>query len=268
MEKLNTSLNKKQKVGLFMMDLSKAFDCISHDLLLAKLYAYGFGKKSVKLSYSYLKDRKQRVKINSTYSSWKDIVSGVPRGSVLGPLLFNLYINDLFYFIKDTDICNYADDNTLSFADSNVEKIIHNLEIEIKILVAWFINNGFVLNEDKCRFLLIETSTNKNTDKRSIKIGHKEIVECQKSKLLGVTIDKNINMVEHIQKICKQTSNKLHAFARVSNFLDERKRKILMKSFVISRFNYCPIVWMFCQRRSNNLINKIHERALRIIQRL
>ena len=75
-EKLNTSLDKKQKVGLFMMDLSKAFDCISHDLLLAKLYAYGFGKKSVKLISSYLKDRKQRVKINSTYSSWKGIVSG------------------------------------------------------------------------------------------------------------------------------------------------------------------------------------------------
>ena len=71
-------------------------------------------------------------------------------------------------------------------------------------------------------------------------------------------------MVEHIQKICKQASNKLHAFAKVSNFLDERKRKILMKSFGISQFNYCSIVWMFCQRRSNNLINKIHERALRI----
>ena len=131
------------------------------------------------------------------------------------------------------------------------------------ILVDWFISNGFVLNEDKCRFLLIETSTNKSTDTRSIKIGHKEIAECQKSKLLGVTIDKDINMVEHIEKICKQTSNKLHALARVSNFFDERKRKILMKSFVTSQFNYCPIVLLFCQRRSNNLINKIHEESIK-----
>ena len=72
----------------------------------------------------------------------------------LGPLLFNLFINDLFYFIKDSDICNYADDNTLSFADCNVDKIIHNLENEIKILVDWFKSNGFVLNGDKCQFLL------------------------------------------------------------------------------------------------------------------
>ena len=140
MEKLNTSLDKNQK----------AFDCISHELLIAKLYAYDFGKKSLKLMYCYLNNRKQRIKINSTYSSWKDIISGVPQGSVLGPLLLNLFINDLFYFIKDSDICNYADDNTLSFADCNVDKIIHNLENEIKILVDWFKSNGFVLNGDKC----------------------------------------------------------------------------------------------------------------------
>ena len=245
MEKLNTSLDKNQKVGIFMMDLSKAFDCISHELLIAKLYAHGFGKKSLKLMYCYLNKRKQRVKINSTYSSWKDIwkdICGVPQGSVLGPLLFNLFINDLFYFIKDSDICNCADYNTLSLADCNVDKIIHNLENEIKILVDWFKSNGFVLNGDKCQFLLIEMSKCMSTDTRSIKIGSKEITECKKDKLRGVTIDKHINMVEHIQKICKQASNKLHAPARISNLLDVRKRKILMKSFVISQFYYCPIV--------------------------
>ena len=103
-----------------------------------------------------------------------------------------------------------------------------------------------------------------STDTRSIKIGNKEITECKKGKLLEVTIDKHIIMVDHIQKICKQASNKLHALDRISNLLDERKRKILRKSFVVSKFNSCPIVWMFCQRRSNNLIDKIHERALRI----
>ena len=130
------------------MDLSKAFDCISHDLLLAKLHAYGFDKKGLKLIYSYLKGRKQRgVKINGDYSTWKDILNGVPQGSVLGPLLFNLFINDLFYFVKNSDVHNYADDNILSFSDSSINKIISKLESDISILDTWFTNSGLLLHE-------------------------------------------------------------------------------------------------------------------------
>ena len=95
-------------------------------------------------------------------------------------------------------------------------------------------------------------------------IGNNVIEEEKNGKLLGITLDRNINMNKHIKKLCKQASNKLHALARISPFLNERKRKILMKSFITSQFSYCPIIWMYCQRKSNNLINKIHERALRI----
>ena len=143
-----------------MMDLSKAFDCISHDLLIAKLHAYGFDKPGLKFIYSYLKGRKQRVKIYADVSSWMDIITGVPQGSVLGPLLFNIFINDLFLFTVNSDMHNFADDNTLSVSDISVEQIIHHLEHDIDILQTWFLHNGMLLNETKCQFLIVESSKN------------------------------------------------------------------------------------------------------------
>ena len=264
MDKLNRSLDKKEKVGIFMMDLSKAFDCISHELLIAKLDAYGFDTKSLKLIYSYLNERKQRVKINSDYSTWKEILTGVPQGSVLGPLLFNIFINDLFFFVVNSDVCNFADDNTLAFADISVEQIIKALQTDITKLQEWFLSNGLLLNETKCQLLLIEPSKSIRDDLAEVQVCGKMISESTHGKLLGITIDRNINMKDHIKNLCKQAGNNLNALARIARFLDENKRKLLMNSFVISQFNYCPIVWMFCQRQSNNMINRIHERALRI----
>ena len=166
--KMNKCLDKKECVGLFMMDLSKAFDCIPHELMIAKLHAYSFGKKSLKLVYSYLKGRNQRVRINTEYSSWKQILSGVPQGSALGPLLFNMFLNDLFLFVEESDVYNYADDNSLSVADICIHKIITKLESDIKTLETWFKNNGMVLNEGKCQIMIIEPSNISRNNKAKI----------------------------------------------------------------------------------------------------
>ena len=102
------------------MDLSKAFDCIPHDLLMAKLYTFGLYMDAITFIYSYMKRRKQGVKINDTESLFKILLSGVPQGSILDPILFNIFINDLLFFINETKLANFADDNTIYAAKKDL----------------------------------------------------------------------------------------------------------------------------------------------------
>ena len=137
-EKWRESLDKKGFAGGIIMDLSKAFDTINHDLLIAKLSAYGFEKSALKLIKSYLSNRYQRTKINTSFSSWTELLLGVPQGSVLGPLLFNIYLNDLFWFNEETDAANFADDTTLHGCDKDLNNLLWRLENDTLIVIEWF----------------------------------------------------------------------------------------------------------------------------------
>ena len=106
-----------------------------HDPLIAEFEANGIGKSGLNLLLSYLSNRKQRTKVNSSYSDWYDIIRGVPQRSILGPLLLNLFINDLFLFLGRTNICNFAEDNTIYRCDSDLEIILEELQHEMKILL-------------------------------------------------------------------------------------------------------------------------------------
>ena len=132
------------------MDLSKAFDTINHSLLLAKLEAYGFSMTSLKLMQSYLCNRFQRTSVNASFSNQKEIETGVPQGSILGPLLFNI-----FYFINNGDLCNYADDNTLYPIGKTLTMVKENLKINFFIIQKWFYESHMVLNPGKCHYLVL-----------------------------------------------------------------------------------------------------------------
>ena len=119
-EKCREFLDKNGHAWALLMDPSKAFDCLDHDLLIAKLHAYRFSRSALELVYSYLNERKQRVKVNGSFSAWKESTKGVPHASVLGLLLFNILINDIFFLVNDTEVCNYAYDTTIFACDSDV----------------------------------------------------------------------------------------------------------------------------------------------------
>ena len=120
-------LDNKKIVGTVLMDLSKAFDCIPHDLLISKLHAYGFNKKALTFLYSYLKRRKHSVKINDTEIFFQILSSGVTQGSILGPILFSFFIYDLFFFIKDAELANFADDNTKYVGSKDLTELLEIL---------------------------------------------------------------------------------------------------------------------------------------------
>ena len=139
-------LDKSGFVGTILMDLSKAYDCLPHDLLVAKFEAYGIDKTGLNLIHDYLSNRKQRTKTNSSYSNWYDIVSGTPQGSILGPLLSNLFINDLFLFIERTKICDFADDKTIYSCQNDLKTILEELRNDIVTLLRWLQENSMKVN--------------------------------------------------------------------------------------------------------------------------
>ena len=152
-----------------MTDLSKAFDCLSHELLIAKLHAYGFSLNALRLVYSYLTNKKQRTKTDTKYSSSEEILFGVPQGSILGSLLFNTFLCDIFFIMSKTEFTSYADNNTPYTSGQNIYNVIRTLENYSVRLFKWFSDNQMKANKDKCHLPLI------NKERVTMKIRETEI---------------------------------------------------------------------------------------------
>ena len=218
LEKWKRFVDRGKVFGALLTDLSKAFDCLNHDLLIAKLKAYGFSLPALRLIHDYLLNRKQRTGINNSYSTWVEIVFGVPQGSILGPLLFNIFHADLFFIANSMVIANYADDNMPYATANDIDSLLVSLEEASKSLFTWFDNNLMKSNADKCHLLV------SSNEKVTIKIGSHEISNTNCKKVLGVHLDSCLSFHYHVSEIC--------ALARVTSCMSLSKKRSLMNAFL------------------------------------
>ena len=262
-EDWKSALDKGENVGCVLMDLSKAFDSIPHGLLLAKLKAYGMNSSSCELMKSYLTGRKQRVKIGDTRSEWMLMKRGVPQGSITGPLLFNLFINDMFYSItNECTIYNYADDNSISYHNKNVDQVKVTLELALDEALKWFTLNKLQANPSKFQAIYFS-----RTEHCQLTLNIQDI--CIKSepcaKLLGIIIDNKLTFAEHVSTVCKKAAGQLKALSRLSHLLNAKSKLDVCNAFVMSNFMYCNLVWHMCNVTDTKKIERIQERCLRYI---
>ena len=241
-EEWRKKLDNNFVVGAVLTDLSKAFDCIPHDLIIAKLSAYNFSDEALSYIYSYLTNRRQCVRINNTHSQLETIISGVPQGSILEPILFNLSINDLFFFVE----------------------LIKILESESEVVIDWFKINRMVVNPDKFQAVTLDKRKRDHTDEH-ITVDNQQIKVVSSVKLLGLQLDDKLNFNLHISNICKSAANQLNALIRLKKFMNFEEKKILINSYFMANFNYCPLVWMLSNASSRKKVENLQKRALRFL---
>ena len=242
------AINDGKFVGCLMVDFRKAFDLVDHNLLLQKLRLYKCDENSLQWFNSYLSNRTQMVSINYKVSSSESIKFGVPQGSILGPLMFLIFINDLPLVLDNTITSTdlYADDTTVYDIQTNMQTLERNLQNSLLLLNKWCRENGMVINTDKTKVMLITSRQKrynlKNSD-LSLNFKDADLKLTSNEKVLGVHIDENLLWNGHFQYISKKISSHLWLLLQIKSFLSKEDKLLFYNAYIRPNIDYCSVIW-------------------------
>ena len=248
------------------LDLSKAFDLIDHSILKSKLAHVGILDHALHWFDNYLSGRTQSVCVNGTSSESMDLNFGVPQGSVLGPLLFLIFINDLPNCVKQSKVVLYADDTALFFANKDVMTIERVLQEELNSLNNWFHENGLIVNCSKTKVMVFGTSQRLvKTSRPVLKLSDSFLPVKEFCKYLGVIFDSNLNWHGHIDTIASKVSCRLGLLSRIRKYISIDVCMHLRNSIVQPLYEYCDIVWSNSDKTYLDRLLRLQKRGARII---
>ena len=261
MDDWRLALDSKKIPGAIAVDLSKAFDLICHNLLLAKLRAYGLNNDAIAFLQSYLTDRQYRVKFHGKFSERCPVKCGVPHGSLLGRLLFNIFLNDLNFAGQISSLHLYADDTTTYASDRDIVTLEISLNQDLNILVTWFSQNYLTVNSIKTQGMLLGS----HTHVPKFFIGDTKVELANALKILGVNFDNKLTYREHISNMLKKVYAKIGVLRRLKRLMPHNMSLSLYKAYLLPHLEYCSPLLIKINKTLNSKLVSANQYALKTL---